>query len=109
VRVVGAVAVRAAVAGDLAADGRRRPIQLPGDLGVPETVRQPGRDLSPVLVCQPASGHRSSSVRSSSDHCNDRRGLVAFDVTVIAQIATFSSKMQRFAGPELIATRLNAT
>jgi hypothetical protein len=61
VGVVGAVPVCSTVTRDLAADRRRGPIQLPRDLGVPESVRQPGRDLEPVLMTQPASGHRGSS------------------------------------------------
>lgn len=80
--VVGAITVRAAVAGNLAADRGRGPVELPGDLGVPESGGQAGRDVGPVLVGQPASGH--PRLRAFIGSSLQR---VAFSFSLIAQIA----------------------
>jgi hypothetical protein len=67
VGVVGPVPAGSAVAGDLAGDGGGRAIELPGDLGVPVSCRQPGGDQPAVLVLEPASRHRSSLCLAFAD------------------------------------------
>jgi hypothetical protein len=56
-REVGAVARGAAVARHLTGDGRRRPVEPTGDLGVREVVGQAERDLLALGGGEPSSRH----------------------------------------------------
>ena len=116
VGAVGPVVAGPAVAADLAGDGGRRSAQPSRDLGVAQPSGQPRRDVTAVLVGQPASGHGPAlpssvrpSVRSWAVHCNKVGRIIAFVSRTIAIYSIVLSAKTVYRRLACVAVCRNAT